>query len=104
MVSWRLSHHNRRLACFRDSIFYLVLRKPSDTQAAAGSSKRGPTGPVTVTIAKAKTGDIGVYVEAIGTVTPVYTDSITSQVNGLVTKVYFRRRADGRERRSADRH
>ncbi len=35
-------------------------------------------------------GDIGVYLDAIGTVTPVYTDSITSQVNGLVVAVHFK--------------
>jgi multidrug efflux system membrane fusion protein len=40
-----------------------------------------------VTAAK---GAIGVYLDAIGTVTPVYTDSITSQVNGLVTAVHYK--------------
>jgi multidrug efflux system membrane fusion protein len=30
-----------------------------------------------------------VYVDSIGTVTPVYTSSITSQVNGIVTVVHF---------------
>jgi len=41
---------------------------------------------ITVTAATAKKGDIGVYFDAIGAVTPVYTDSITSQVNGLVRR------------------
>ena len=44
---------------------------------------------ITVTTATAKRGDIGVYLDEIGTVTPVYTDSITSQVNGLVVAVHF---------------
>jgi multidrug efflux system membrane fusion protein len=35
------------------------------------------------------TVSIGVYVEAIGTVTPVYTSSITSQVSGIVTAVHY---------------
>ncbi len=48
------------------------------------------TGPVTVTTATAKKGDIGVYLNAIGTVTPVYTDAITSQVTGLVSEVHYR--------------
>ena len=30
------------------------------------------------------------YLDAIGTVTPVYTSSITSQVNGIVTEVHYR--------------
>ncbi|MFZ0638685.1 MAG: efflux RND transporter periplasmic adaptor subunit [Candidatus Acidiferrales bacterium] len=47
------------------------------------------TGPVPVTTATAKTGSIGVYLEAIGTVTPVYTDSITAQVTGVITAVHY---------------
>lgn len=49
-----------------------------------------PPGGVPVTAVCAKKGSIGVYLEAIGTITPVYTASITSQVNGLVTGVYYR--------------
>jgi len=45
---------------------------------------------ITITSATAKKGDIGVYLDEIGTVTPVYTDSITSQVNGLVVAVHFK--------------
>ncbi len=44
---------------------------------------------ITVTVATAQKGDIGVYLDAIGTVTPVYTDSITSQVDGLVVAVHY---------------
>jgi multidrug efflux system membrane fusion protein len=40
--------------------------------------------------ATAQKGNIGVYQEAIGTVTPVYTSSVTSQVTGLVTAVHYR--------------
>jgi multidrug efflux system membrane fusion protein len=45
---------------------------------------------ITITSATAKKGDIGVYLDAIGTVTPVYTASISSQVNGLVVAVHFK--------------
>ncbi len=45
---------------------------------------------ITITTATAKKGDIGIYLDEIGTVTPVYTDSITSQVNGLVVAVHFK--------------
>jgi len=44
---------------------------------------------VTVVPAVAQKGDIGVYLEAIGTVTPVYTTSVTSQVTGQVTAVHY---------------
>ncbi len=38
----------------------------------------------------AQKGNIGVYLDAIGTVTPVYTDAITSQVNGLIANVFYK--------------
>ncbi len=46
-------------------------------------------GAVAVTTAIAKKGSIGVYLESIGTVTPVFTSSITAQVNGLITAVHY---------------
>lgn len=69
-------------------IFMLVLRRHDETQSTA-SSRRGATGPVTVMTAVAQKGNIGVYLEAIGTVTPTYTDSITSQVTGMVSQVHY---------------
>jgi multidrug efflux system membrane fusion protein len=47
-------------------------------------------GPVTATAATASKGDLGIYLTAIGTVTPVYTDSIVSQVTGEVVSVHYR--------------
>ncbi len=56
---------------------------------AANKPKPAPP-KITITTATAKTGDISVYLDSIGTVTPVYTDSITSQVTGLVEAVHFK--------------
>jgi membrane fusion protein, multidrug efflux system len=55
-------------------------------------AKKAPAAPpkINITTATATQGSIGVYLDAIGTVTPVYTDSITSQVNGLVVAVHFK--------------
>jgi membrane fusion protein, multidrug efflux system len=55
-------------------------------------AKKAPAAPpkINITTATAAQGSIGVYLDAIGTVTPVYTDSITSQVNGLVVAVHFK--------------
>src|SRR5580698_9412835 len=58
-----------------------------EAQERAAAAKSGPG--VTVTTAKAVKGDIGVYLEAIGTVTPVYTSTITSQVNGMIVAVHY---------------
>jgi multidrug efflux system membrane fusion protein len=69
--------------------FFWVLRKHDDA-ATTKKSPRGGGGPVTVTTVTAQKGDIGIYLDAIGTVTPVYTVSITSQVNGVVTTVHYK--------------
>jgi multidrug efflux system membrane fusion protein len=69
--------------------FYLVLRKHEDS-AANARAPRGGGGPATVVTATAQKGDIGIYLDSIGTVTPIYTSSITSQVNGIVTAVHYK--------------
>jgi len=71
--------------------FFLILRHHDDTTKSAAGSRRGAGGgPVTLTIATAQKGNIGVFLDAIGTVTPVYTASITSQVTGPVIAVHFK--------------
>jgi multidrug efflux system membrane fusion protein len=71
--------------------FFLVLRHHDDTKTSTTSSRRGAAGgTATVTSVTAQKGDIGVYLDAIGTVTPVYTSTITSQVNGIVTEVHYK--------------
>jgi multidrug efflux system membrane fusion protein len=69
--------------------FFIVLRSHQVSQNAATGRRNTAGGVVPVTTATAQKGNIGVYVDAIGTVTPVYTSSITSQVNGIVTSVHY---------------
>jgi membrane fusion protein, multidrug efflux system len=73
-------------------ILVLILRHHDNTQqtAAGGRGRRGFGGPVTLTVTTAQKGDIGVYQDAIGTVTPVYTASIYNQVTGVITQVHYR--------------
>ena len=73
-------------------VFYLAFRHHDEKQAAdkKGGGKKGFGGPVTLTTVTAKQGDIGVYLTAIGTVTPVYTSVITSQVNGIINSVHYK--------------
>jgi multidrug efflux system membrane fusion protein len=73
-------------------LFALVISRQSTPQTGTQAARRAALlgGAVTVTPATAQKGDIGVYQEAIGTVTPVYTSSVTSQVTGLVVAVHYR--------------
>lgn len=67
--------------------------KSTNAQPAAGQGgggRRGFSGPVTLTTATAKKGNIGVYLSAIGTATALYTDSITAQVTGVITAVHYK--------------
>jgi len=59
-------------------------------RTAGGSGRGRSTGPVTATVATATKGNIGVYLDAIGTVTPFYTASITAQASGVLTAVHYR--------------
>jgi membrane fusion protein, multidrug efflux system len=70
--------------------FFLILRHHDDTAKSAASSRHGAGGAVAVTTATAKQGNLGVYLDAIGTVTPVYTASIVSQVTGPVIAVHYK--------------
>ena len=74
--------------------FFLVMRHQNTPQktgpGAGGRRGAGQGGPVPITTDTARRGNIGVYIDAIGTVTPVYTSSITSQVTGIVTDVHYR--------------
>src|SRR5580698_176970 len=76
-------------------LFYWVITQHNQSQQAAagggrGRGRFGMTGPIPVTYATATKGSIGVYIDAIGTVTPVYTDSVTAQVTGVITAVHYR--------------
>lgn len=54
--------------------------------------KPKPSGPqgTPVTIAPVKLGNIDVYLDALGTVTPVYTVTVVSRVAGQITEVRFK--------------
>jgi membrane fusion protein, multidrug efflux system len=62
--------------------FYLVSMPKEAAKGRIGA-------PTTIMTTTAKTGSIGVYLDAIGTVTPVYTASIFSQVTGVVVGVNY---------------
>jgi multidrug efflux system membrane fusion protein len=81
------------LALIAGFIVYRMLSKSGSGagKAAAGAGGgRGQTGPATITIGQSKTGDINIYDDALGTVTPLATVTIYSQITGRVMNVYYR--------------
>ena len=69
---------------------YFILHGRGGGAAKPATSGRGLTsGPVTATVTTAYKGNIGVYQDAIGTVTPVFTASITAQASGVLTAVHY---------------
>lgn len=70
-------------------LFYWVISQHETPQTAGGGRRGMMTGAVPVVPATATKGDIGVYLDAIGTVTPVYTDTITAQVTGVIQSVHY---------------
>jgi multidrug efflux system membrane fusion protein len=93
-VSWYLRHRRRYLVLGGLLLFgialivlLLILRHRSAERTAALAHAKPAA--ITVTSATAQKGSIGVYLDAIGTVTPVYTASITSQVGGLIASVHY---------------
>jgi membrane fusion protein, multidrug efflux system len=65
-------------------------REHEKAVAAAQAQAKQPRPGVPIQTATARTGDIGVYINALGTVTPVYTATITSRVDGQITNVAYR--------------
>lgn len=57
-----------------------------------GGSKPKPAAPPSIPVAAApvKLGDIDVYLDALGTVTPVYTVTVASRVVGELTEIHYR--------------
>jgi multidrug efflux system membrane fusion protein len=56
---------------------------------ARGRNARGG-GAIPVSISKVRKGNMGVYISALGTVTPVYTAAITSRVAGELVQIHYR--------------
>jgi membrane fusion protein, multidrug efflux system len=72
-------------------LFWYVMHHRQAPAAAGGGGRRAMMGgTVNVNTVTAKQGSIGVYLDAIGTVTPVYTVTITSQVTGTIVQVHYR--------------
>jgi multidrug efflux system membrane fusion protein len=71
-------------------VIVIVVIHENNVKAAAAKHALAAVKPsVTATVVTAYKGNIGVYLDAIGTVTPVYTASITAEVTGVLTDVHY---------------
>jgi multidrug efflux system membrane fusion protein len=70
-------------------VLFLWIHHHDLAEEAALAARAASSATITVNTTTAKKGDIGVYLDSIGTVTPVFSDAMTSQVNGLVDEVHY---------------
>ena len=68
--------------------FMLYLRSKQPI-APPPRGRNGQNGPVAVTVATAVSGDIQVKIPALGTVTPLATVTVRTQINGTLLKIFF---------------
>ena len=68
-------------------VYYFTKPKTGGADAAKG---RGQNGPAAITVGQTTSGNINVYVSALGTVTPVATVTLYSQITGVVMSVHYR--------------
>ena len=72
------------------AVTYLLLNKPGAAQQGGG--KPGQPGAARVTpvaVASVKNADVGVYLNGLGSVVPMYTVTIKSRVDGQLMRVLF---------------
>ncbi len=75
---------------------FLVYRSCSGNSSTAKKGNGGVNGrggeqaAAAITAAPSKTGNINIYVDALGTVTPIYTVTLYSQITGQVLEVHYR--------------
>ena len=69
-------------------VYYLT--SPKTPEGAPPGAGRGQNGPAAITIGKSASGNINMYVDALGTVTPVSTITLYSQITGVIDAVHYR--------------
>ena len=67
----------------------IVHQLPRESGYGKGG-KSGAPAPIPVVAAQAHTGNIGVYVTGLGAITPIYTVTVKSRVDGQLMSVHFK--------------
>jgi membrane fusion protein, multidrug efflux system len=69
---------------------YLLFSQRTSAQQSAAGKRKGGGGAIPVSVVTVQKGNMGVYINALGTVTPVYTDTIASRVVGQLMEVNYK--------------
>ncbi|HYM35680.1 MAG TPA: efflux RND transporter periplasmic adaptor subunit, partial [Steroidobacteraceae bacterium] len=72
-------------------VVVLLVRHYSQTpEQRFGRGRGGPNGGISVAVATVTTGDIVVRIPALGTITPLATVTVKTQINGQLQKIAFK--------------
>src|ERR1700683_407762 len=66
-----------------------IQHKQVASAGGPGGARGGQNGPVAVTVATAASGDIQLRIPALGTVTPLATVTVRTQISGIMQKILF---------------
>ncbi len=69
---------------------YLLSQRSQTPQSSGKKGKQAGAGAIPVAVDTVRQGNIGIYINALGTVTPVYTVTVTSRVVGELMEVHYR--------------
>jgi multidrug efflux system membrane fusion protein len=67
----------------------LLIRHFRAKEAAEKKAAEAKPQGASITVGQSKTGDINIYIDALGTVTPIYTVTVYSQITGRVMGVHY---------------
>ncbi len=72
-------------------VWRILPHSAADPEAPTGANRRGPrNGPMPVSVATANKKTLDIYINALGTVTPLGTVVVHSRVDGELTHVFFK--------------